>query len=200
MDFYAEQMSNFSGLRPEHWDHLPSLLGGNIAKWKLNACIGRQYDDVLAARACLDGYKQAAQLMVAYIKANNFNQDTLVYPFAYCWRHYVELAIKTIAYEAGGITDLRGHSLAKLWEHTRPFFISTSRHLDAENLTTIDSIIHLLNEIDPSGQTFRYARSSKGERHLASETLLNIDDFNLVLCSLAEVLDDCIWHIDRSKS
>lgn len=197
MDDYAAKIDNSSGMDPDAWDQLPALLGGNREKWKLNACIGRQYDDLMAARACLDGYRQAAQLMAVFVKANNFHQDTLVYPFAYCWRHYVELAIKTIVHEADSTLDLHGHQIMKLWQHARPVFLATIKLPSEDAIKKIDGLIQIVNDIDQSGQTFRYITSNRGDRHLASDTLLNIDDFNIVLCSLADVLESCIWALDN---
>ena len=77
------------GLPPHEWTHLPPLLGGNSNNSMLNACIGLQYDDLTALHACAQGYRQAAELILIRLEDQKDWMDTLVYPFAFNWRHYL---------------------------------------------------------------------------------------------------------------
>jgi hypothetical protein len=194
---YPEKVTGSEGISPDGWQELPRLIGGNIKSSQFNACIGRQYDDISAAHAYLAGYRQAAQLIAAYVVDNKQHQDTLVYPFVFCWRHYIELALKQISHESNPARDLHGHGMMRIWKEARPILLHTLR-LSEEVTASIDDMIVAIQEIDITGQTFRYAISNKGERHLSDQTLLNISDFNIILCSIADIFDNCLYAIHNN--
>jgi len=75
------------------------LFRGDLRDWINNACL-RQGDDY----ACREGYRRGAQILVQAVGEKERDQDFLVYPIFFLYRHYVELVLKEII-KAGTISD-----------------------------------------------------------------------------------------------
>lgn len=192
-----------SGLPPEEWSALPPLLGGNPANHQLNACIGRQYDDISAEDGYIRGYRQAAELIAIPLEQRKDWMDTLVYPFVLLWRHHFELLLKQMIREshkqtANSEPPARGHRLAQLWSALR-LRIEPRYSSHAQVLDKCEELFKAFDEIDKTSQVFRYVHDTKGRRHLANDGLLNIADFNLVAASLTEFLQGVHLQIQNSQ-
>jgi hypothetical protein len=124
-------------------------------------------------------------------------QDTLVYPIVYLYRHHIELVLKNTIYTASKLLNqeigkLDGHKLLKLWGTLRPILDAvsdTSQEFPAEHLEGIDSYIRQLEEHDPDGTRFRYAKTTKKQPSLKQNlNLINIRIFAEMLETLADYL------------
>lgn len=66
-----------------------------------------------------DGYWRAANSLVDKAKVESFERDFLVYPIIFCYRHYLELELKTMLALYGGAVGLESnwhsHDLVELW-------------------------------------------------------------------------------------
>jgi len=86
----------------------------------------RQCDDY----ACREGYVRGAQILVRAVGEEERDQDFLVYPIVFLYRHYVELLLKEIIKRAPYLTDrelseaekrhLENHRLDLLWNDFKP--------------------------------------------------------------------------------
>src|SRR5262249_34936851 len=92
-----------------------------------NACLG------WGGQHCYtEGYRRGAQRLVEYVVKTHFDQDYLVYPIIFLYRHHVELALKGIILETANIIghpltheekkNLGKHRLDLLWQDLKPMW------------------------------------------------------------------------------
>jgi hypothetical protein len=184
--------------------------------WQTNAYIAKW--DV--GYAYCSGYRTAAFSLSEKVCETYSEQDKLVYPIVYLYRHHVELALKGITVVASALLDkeltdhelnaLGRHQLNELWKNLKPMLNPVCKLVQddsfpIEDIEGIESYINQLHEHDPDGQRFRYAtikqRQKKTKREEASlkEDLrhINIRVFATGMEKLAEYLE-CIegWFGD----
>ena len=120
------------------------------------------------------GFRRAAHHLANQVWKTSFDQDVVVYPIVYLYRHHVELLLKAIIRCASRLLDreltkedlkaLGGHSLLELWQAARPLLnlveagLALRPPFPIEELEGVDSYIDQIHEHDPDGQNFRYAR------------------------------------------
>src|SRR5690606_22638246 len=94
------------------------------------------------------------------------SQDLLVFPFALCWRHHAELALKKL------IADLQRwfgesvnvpttHSIQRLWQHARAL-LERWGHASNDDLNNVERVLDQLHQVDPTAEHFRYPRQKSG--------------------------------------
>jgi hypothetical protein len=179
------------------------LFRGDLRDWKNNACL-RQGDDY----ACREGYLRGAQILVQAVGEKEQDQDFLVYPIVFLYRHYVELVLKDVIRGAPYLIEreltadekrhLQDHRLDRLWEDFKPMSSAISKaagwdELPKEDIESIDDYIHQISDIDPRSYSLRYARSKEGNPSLPkSLTHINLRHFGELMDRLARYL----WGID----
>lgn len=187
------------------------VLFGSGADWQMNACI----TGINADLAYQDGYRRAALHLVNHVCETEREQDYLVYPIVYLYRHHTELTLKSIISAAAFVTDytltskdldaIGRHDLDKLWKLARPMLnpvceLAGDSALPIDDLEGIDSYIEQLHQHDPDGQRFRYSTNKvKGQktRRLPSlpEDLKHINVRNFAEC--LERLSDYLEGLDN---
>jgi phytoene dehydrogenase-like protein len=172
-----------------------------------NACL-RQGDDY----AYREGYRRGAQILVRAVGATAQDQDFLVYPIVFLYRHYVELVLKEIIRRAPYLIEreltaaekkhLDDHRLDVLWQDFKPMSSAISEasgwaKLPKKGVEGIDDYIRQISEIDPSSYSLRYAYSKKGDPSLPKRlTHINLRHFG----DLMERLSNYLWGIDVGMS
>jgi hypothetical protein len=111
------------------------------------------------------GYKMAADRLVNSLSEDRYEIDFLIFPILYLYRHYLELALKGIIRDGESLLDSQrkppeGHVLDKLWVRAEQVLRECSKIETVENpdLSIIDNCIRQFATVDPSGESFRYAR------------------------------------------
>jgi hypothetical protein len=154
------------------------------------------------------------------------DQDILVYPIIYLYRHHVELVLKSIIRLASGLLDrelseqdlkaLGRHSLSELWQTCRPLINAVCETASEDTfpeseLDGVGSYIRQIHEHDPDGQRFRYATTKirRADRSHATGPSLSaaLQDVNIrVLANAMERLADYLentegWfeHLEEGK-
>jgi hypothetical protein len=125
---------------------------GDAVKVMLTAATHEQYVD-----------SQTGQVATTYM-------DALIYPICFCARHHIELFLKR---EIHNISQIRGkcrpvpmnHNLESLWVEFRDVCKESDRRLYSQALLMEEFILDYA-EIDPTGETFRYAQNRKNKEHL----------------------------------
>lgn len=143
------------------------------SEWFTNATVGAPWGDEWAY---IFGYREAGDAVVDHALASGL-QDALVYPAAFLYRHGLELALKRaivmaaklirLLGEAGELADDgaeraekavsgldRTHSLQRLMNRLSDVM---SLVTDEELPEDVSAAIDELHQIDPKGETFRYA-------------------------------------------
>jgi hypothetical protein len=179
------------------------LFRDDLADWQNNACLnympgGNQF-------AYTEGYRRGAQQLVRYVTENARDQDLLVYPVIFLYRHHIELALKRIIVRAPYLIDrtltdiekkhLGTHRLDRLWHDLKPMFVAICKAAgwkapDPEDIEGIDDYIRQLVALDPDSYSFRYAHSKSGDPLLPSDLKgINIRHFAEMMERLASYLD-----------
>lgn len=125
---------------------------GDAVKVMLTAATHEQYID-----------SQTGQVATTYM-------DALIYPICFCARHHIELFLKR---EIHNVSQIRGkwrpvpmnHNLERLWVEFRDVCKESDRRLYSHALLMEEFILDYA-EIDPTGETFRYAQNRKNKEHL----------------------------------
>ncbi|MBE3010886.1 hypothetical protein IL992_17050 [Microbispora sp. NEAU-D428] len=109
----------------------------------------------------VDGYRLAAQAIIDRAIAEGTDHDSLIFPFLMCWRHYVEIRLKSlinlIQHGLGLEIDIPGtHSLAKLWEKAESLIVETSAFEDDQSTRHVRRLILQLHALDATAQEARY--------------------------------------------
>jgi len=154
-----------------------------------------------------EGYRRGARLLVEHIVGSQRDQDYLVYPIIFLYRHHIELALKNIILRtpyliARPLTDvekqhLERHRLDLLWQDLKPLLSAVGEaagwdflKLDNPDVEGVDSYIHQLTALDPNSYSFRYTRSKKGTPSLPPDLkYIDLGHFAEMLERLADYLD-----------
>lgn len=162
------------------------------------------------------GFRSAGLLLAGQVCESGKEQDTLVYPIVYLYRHHAELVLKSIIECASAFLDrnltkserdsLGHHDLAKLWKIARPLLdlvcgLEKKPPLPSADMEGIDSYVRQLHEHDPDGQRFRYATAktkragarkgsvSRGPSLSPELNVINIRAFAIAMEKLADYLE-----------
>lgn len=147
-----------------------------------NACLNWTSD---ARNLYISGYKRAADVLVKSVVDNNANNDILIYPIAYCYRHYIEMSLKHLILDLNVLLDKQGklsptHDIKKLWEACKKLLLELDTE---EDFDTVGNCILEFYKIDPNGESFRYSLDNKGNNSLP-------DDLKYInLSNLAETME-----------
>jgi len=119
-----------------------------------------------------NGFRMAAGRLALQVCNSHADQDSLVYPILYLYRHHLELVLKDIFRTLADLLDrsvsdveekaLGRHDLVPLWELIAPLLeplcsFAGENPIPAEDVEGVRSYLKQLNEHDPDGQRFRYA-------------------------------------------
>lgn len=136
--------------------------------WTMNSCLNFSSD---MTGTYTRGFKAMAQMGVEAIQSNRSNQDTLVYPIVFCFRHHIELQLKqAIAYGFEFLGRKQRtpnvHEVDKLWYELRSVLKDvkkvTGQYPDSHEIKNAERVILELAGLDPEGISFRYAKTREG--------------------------------------
>lgn len=144
--------------------------------WHNNACLGWSSGNHLQ----MEGYKLAADQLVRTIEGGGNDQDFLVYPIVFLYRHHLELLLKDL--RAAGwqlydwdLTAKADHKLPGLWKDCRRVIEKTWPDASASDADVVEKLIAEFDALDPNSTAFRYSKSMKGEKSLPDDlTHLNL--------------------------
>ncbi|QZY97726.1 hypothetical protein [Pantoea dispersa] len=147
--------------------------------------------------AYTEGYRRAADILIRHINLTARDQDFLVYPVVFLYRHHIELQIKQVTGLARELLlddDSRGsskatHNLNSLWEAARKVLRRADDRLVPSDFTRISAVVKELNEVDLSATGFRYARTREGGRSLEGIPYINTRRFGEQMAAASDDLD-----------
>ncbi len=150
--------------RPLAWPDVPRLAFGAGHPPGLNANVAWVQSRPRDMYGYIEGYRRAAGALFEYAVASRASPDYMLFPIAFAWRHYLEIALKDIiaagrelAGEAWGYPN--GHRLLKLWAEARPH-IAELGDPSADELTIVEDNLREFDRIDHVGDGFRYPLNS----------------------------------------
>jgi hypothetical protein len=167
-----------------------SLFKSDIDWWH-NACLNFCPDKF---GLYASGYKKAGDLLVAYVIKERINQDILVYPIVFLYRHYIELRLKELIRKGNLLLDSPGrfpqhHLIDKLWSECRKILKKIWPEENADDLNEIEKYINDFSECDPTSTAFRYPKDKKDKESLSGLTHINLRGFSDVILKISSLLD-----------
>lgn len=173
--------------------------------WQYNACV----DKLNGIQPYAAGYLDAAKLLSRIIIYSQRGMDTMLYPLAYLYRHYIEITLKDLIRRGVYITDssidkklestLVDHNLMKLWNAFLPLFDEILGDNDSQNEIKkgIESYINQIHAIDPTSMTFRYNTGKASvDHHLNGVERINILHFSDNMEKLTSILEGIDMEFD----
>ncbi|HEU5156129.1 MAG TPA: hypothetical protein VFU43_03975 [Streptosporangiaceae bacterium] len=142
------------------------------------------------------GFRRAAEMLYEAMLASHSiaDLDTVFYPYAMCWRHHVELQLKTIHAQLRAIGGLptqshHHHKIQQLWRECRKLLIEHFPNESKADLNATDRVLRQLADMDPDGQEFRYASRRDGSATLPKVDRINLVSFHEAMLAIANYLD-----------
>lgn len=185
------------------------LFRGDLRDWMNNACLNVTGNG--DAYAYKTGYRRGAEVLIDYVGQSGRDQDFLVYPIVFLYRHHVELMLKRIIRQAPCVISrclttqekqhLEKHRLDLLWEDLKTMMPAICEaagwgKLDAE-IEGIDNYIRQLSDLDADSFSFRYSDSKKGQPSLPGNLKnINLRHFGDLMGRLANYL----YGVDEAMS
>jgi hypothetical protein len=150
-----------------------------------------------------DGFKEAAEKVVAGAVADPRHPDKSFWPAAYLYRHALELVLKELVSRGAALLgislsarELHGHRLRDLWTRARVILIEVWPEGDTAELQTADDAIADFDRVDPTGQAFRY-RSDKNGRLFLEELprVLSLEHMAAHAAEAFDLLSGAAWAL-----
>lgn len=144
-----------------------------------------------------EGYKEAGNRIYEFCIGNPFYNNTLIYPFIFNYRQFIELRIKELLimgykYLGDSISDFPDeHSLIKLWGIYRNELLpNITTTIEVEILDNVEKLIIEFHNEDPKSMYFRYP-VTRAPKRMPSLTRTTIDMANFKI-----VIDKLIYFFD----
>lgn len=116
-------------------------------------------------------FKEAGDELVDFVvRGEKYSwYEAFLRPIGFLYRHYLELELKYWIKELkeGPLDQERQHKLRELWLELKPLiqpFCGTEE--DQEILSEVEEVVLIFDKYDPTGQEFRYIRTTKGVKTL----------------------------------
>jgi hypothetical protein len=128
----------------------------------------------------IEGFRRAARYLVLQVDKTGRDQDFLVFPILFLYRHHLELQLKRLISRGHWLLGvdqpvLLGHDLRRLWTVCRAVLEEVLPGDATEALDVVGEHIQALAAVDPSAQAFRYPIDTHGRPSLPEQlTLLNL--------------------------
>lgn len=143
----------------------------------------------------IQGFRRAAEILHDAMLADQSvrDLDTVVFPYATCWRHHIELQLKCVLAQLRAMCELPAkathhHKIDQLWAEAQK--IIAKEFPDEKNdLANVSRVIHQLAKFDPDGQEFRYANRRDGSDTLPDLDRINLLTFHEAMLGVAQYLD-----------
>ncbi len=157
-----------------------------------NAWLQWRGDERWAAYA--EGYRKAADSLVQQVRETASDQDFLVYPIAFLYRHYLELRLKGLMTIGRRLLRKHGkfprhHDLTKLWAETRAILEEVWPHGPKVDLDNVEASIGRFADVDPLSVAFRYPSNKEGTQTLSNLNHINLQNLSDVMAGVAILLD-----------
>lgn len=149
------------------------------------------------------GYRRVAEILASKMIASHDNrdQDTVFFPFAMCWRHYVELQLKSLSADLErllfrSVRKRGGHNIEQLWLEFRALLVEAYTGEESRDRSNVGRIVRQLAVMDPDNQDFRYAERRDGTPTLADVDHIDIVEFHGAMLGVANFFEAVDTQVD----
>jgi len=167
--------------------------------WTGHAVLDWQRDTVVGR---MEGYRRAAEVLVEHVLQHRGDLDFLIYPIANCWRHYVELRLKSLLTALRRFLDepdgtVRGHDVLKLWREVQPRLASAFPDEPPSDAANVGRVVQQLHSADPDGQNFRYHRRTDGSLALTGIDRVDVRAWHGALLRVSNFLEGAAGRLSE---
>jgi hypothetical protein len=159
-----------------------------------HAMLAWQRDKGLLSR--LLGYRRSAEMLAERVvaDADNKDLDTVIFPFAALWRHYVELQLKSLVLNYRFLLNKpyeqrRSHKVLQLWQELRVLIAEDGHSVTGEDVRSVDRVMTQLHDLDPGSEDFRYAHRKDGSATMQDVQALDYVRFHEAMTAVANFLE-----------
>ncbi len=168
----------------------------------LNACLHFCWD---MQHGYEEGYRRAAELLIKHIAETSHDQDTLVYPIIFLFRHAIELRLKSILQNLNKLGERKHgvpthHDLSKLWAECKPPLLKLTSSTDQLWLNAVDDLLEQMMKVDPASDAFRYKTKKDGSKNAEGISHINLGQFYDTVNPIAEWLGSASSYLDHLHS
>ncbi|MBQ4750310.1 hypothetical protein FD845_26690, partial [Escherichia coli] len=162
--------------------------------WHNNACLNYMPDH---GTAYTEGYRRAADILINHIDESGRDQDFLVYPVLFLYRHHLELLIKQIIGLALALAEdpdkhqykKDDHNLNNLWPVAQKLILEVDDSYRPSDFRLVKEVVKALHQADERATDFRYARRNDGTRSLEGIHYVNTRWFGEKMGEVSDLLD-----------
>lgn len=138
-------------------------------------------------------YKVAGDVLVNQLPPGSGQQDTLVYPILFLYRHYLELHLKvtigTLRRLVGESHEIpAGHKIEGLWQTLIGLHRQARLKPPATSLVDLGRLINEFGKIDPASTAFRYPVDMEGKPSLPGRRVINLRNVRDVIAKMDMLL------------
>ena len=171
----------------------PGLLASD-SDWHNNACLNYMPDH---GTAYTEGYRRAADILINHIDESGRDQDFLVYPVLFLYRHHLELLIKQIIGLALALAEdpdkhqykKDDHNLNNLWPLAQKLILEVDDSYRPSDFKIVKEVVKALHQADERATDFRYAKRNDGTRSLEGIHYVNTRRFGKNMGEASDLLD-----------
>jgi hypothetical protein len=140
------------------------------------------------------GYKRAGDLLCDYVNSKARDQDILVYPIVFLYRHYLELRIKELIQNGSMLVERHSkikttHDIRVLWTICRGILEQVFPDTTDEDFKILETVIEEIAITDPHSDGFRYPLTKNGGESLPGISHINLRNFSDVFNRAASLLE-----------
>jgi hypothetical protein len=140
----------------------------------------------------MEGYRRAAGLIAQHVVDTGSDQDFLIFPFAFAWRHYAEVRLKTLRVDLFCLYDFPDpswtkHWIDRVWTDVKPLLIRAEPQ-SAGDIENVDRILKQLMKLDPKAEVFRYPVDVNGKSTHPGTERISITQFHEAMEAVAALL------------
>ena len=188
--------------KPSTYNFRPNALFRAGPDFHLNACVGENggpYD----LRAYGQGFFDGGKAIIEAARTRRAPVDILVYPAAFSFRHGIELYLKhllgkLITYNQKANDHGKNRGIADYFDLVAQELGDTTHlSVDPVEIGIAKDIINDFNQIDPTGQVFRYPEDLKGNLHLTGINLINVEILDEGMAVLRNLLEKWIDAVEQ---
>ena len=166
----------------------------NGEHWNMNACVGDNGGPYTMFHYA-EGFFEAGHVAVQSVEASTAKIDLLVYPIAFSYRHGIELMLKQLIHMLNLILADDGnprkiHNMEGSWKEVQRLTDKIDDDLiEPEAVARVGELVGHFNDIDPTGQVFRYPEDVRNNRHLTEHKLINVEVLRDQMKEMQELLN-----------
>lgn len=183
---------------PEHWPRLGERLfvPGSPGR---DADVASGLDERMYWMK--EAFKEAADLLSLQAEENHYEKRKFVWPIVFCYRQYLELALKEVIAKYGEHVEpevkanWKSHRFEQLWASCKSVIGGALLEVNVDDIPEIqalESFVNEFREVDGGSYSFRYPTDTNGK-------LVEFPFESIDLANLKRIMEGIYTFLDCNK-